>query len=89
MADMHIGPLISERQKALVLEFLAKGKNKDFMSLPMPNEPTAYGRQLYATLRRFDNGQYDRLLLEAPPNDPNWMAILDRLQRASFVPSRA
>ena len=70
-------------------EFLTKRENKDFMSFPMPNEPTAYGRQLYATLRRFDNGQYDRLLLEAPPNDPDWMAVLDRLQRASFVPSRA
>ena len=55
----------------------------------MHNEPTAYGRQLYATLRRFDNGQYDRLLLETPPNNPDWMAVLDRLQRASFVTSKA
>ena len=70
-------------------EFLTKIKNKDFMCFPMSNEPTAYGRQLYATLRRFDNGQYDRLLLETPPNNPDWMAILDRLQRASFVPPRA
>jgi L-threonylcarbamoyladenylate synthase len=52
----------------------------------MPEEPTAYGSQLYATLRRFDNGQYDRLLLEAPPNNPAWLAISDRLQRASCAP---
>jgi len=70
-------------------EFLAKGKNKRFMCFPMPNEPTAYGSQLYATLRRFDNGQYDRLLLEAPPNNPDWLAVLDRLQRASYMPFRA
>ncbi len=70
-------------------EFLTKRKNKNFMCFPMPNESTAYGRQLYATLRRFDNGQYDRLLLETPPNNPDWMAILDRLQRASFVPPMA
>jgi L-threonylcarbamoyladenylate synthase len=70
-------------------EFLTKGKNKSFMYFPMPNEPTAYGSQLYATLRRFDNGQYDRLLLEAPPNNPDWLAVLDRLQRASCVPLRA
>ena len=37
-------------------------------------------------VRQFDNGQYDRLLLEAPPNNPSWMAIIDRLQRASCVP---
>ena len=69
-------------------EFLTKGKNRNFMCFPMPNEPTAYGSQLYATLRRFDNGQYDRLLLEAPPNNPDWLAVLDRLQRASCVPFR-
>lgn len=67
-------------------KFISKGKNENLMYFPMPNEPTAYGSQLYATLRRFDNGQYDRLLLEAPPNNPDWLAILDRLQRASCLP---
>lgn len=67
-------------------EFHTKCKNKNSMYFPMPNEPTAYGNQLYATLRRFDNGQYDRLLLETPPNHPNWLAVLDRLQKASCVP---
>ena len=67
-------------------EFHTKCKNKNSMYFPMPNEPKAYGNQLYATLRRFDNGQYDRLLLEAPPNTPSWLAVLDRLQKASYVP---
>jgi L-threonylcarbamoyladenylate synthase len=66
--------------------FMSREKNKDFSCFSMPSEPTAYGSQLYATLRRFDNGQYDRLLLEAPPNNPAWLAIVDRLQRASCVP---
>jgi len=66
--------------------FLSWEKNKDFLYFSMPEEPTAYGSQLYATLRRFDNGQYDRLLLEAPPNNPAWLAIADRLQRANCVP---
>lgn len=70
-------------------KFLTKGKNKNFLHFLMPSEPTAYGSRLYATLRRFDNGQYDRLLLEAPPNTPDWLAVLDRLQRASCVPFRA
>ena len=67
-------------------KFHTKCKNKNSKYFSMPNEPIAYGSQLYATLRRFDNGQYDRLLLEAPPNDPDWLAVLDRLQRASCVP---
>ena len=68
------------------LEFHTECKNKNSKYFQMPNEPIAYGSQLYATLRRFDNGQYDRLLLEAPPNNPDWLAVLDRLQRASCVP---
>ena len=49
----------------------------------MPAEPADYGRLLYATLRRFDHEHFDRLLMEAPPDEPGWMAIADRLQRAS------
>ncbi|TDI81559.1 MAG: threonylcarbamoyl-AMP synthase [Betaproteobacteria bacterium] len=66
--------------------YLSWEKDKDFLYFSMPKEPTAYGNQLYTTLRRFDNGQFDRLLLEAPPNNPAWLAIVDRLQRASCVP---
>ena len=66
--------------------FLNWGGNKDFVLYSMPTEPEVYANRLYATLRQFDNGQYDRILLEAPPNNPSWMAIIDRLQRASCVP---
>ena len=51
----------------------------------LPQESVAYGRKLYATLRRFDNEHFDRLLVEAPPNRPAWLAIIDRLQRASHA----
>ena len=49
----------------------------------MPREPVSYGRLLYASLRRFDHEGFDRLLVEAPPDDPAWVAIADRLRRAS------
>jgi L-threonylcarbamoyladenylate synthase len=41
---------------------------------------------LYATLRRFDQEKFDRILVEAPPDNPAWLAIADRLQRASYRP---
>ena len=53
---------------------------------PMPREAAAYGSQLYATLRRFDHERFDYLLVEAPPADPTWLAVADRLQRASCTP---
>ncbi len=49
----------------------------------MPQEPVAYGNQLYATLRQFDQQGFDRLLIETPPDNPAWLTITDRLQRAS------
>lgn len=61
-------------------------ENSNILYFPMPREAVAYGSQLYATLRRFDHGRFDCLLVEAPPNDPAWLAIADRLQRASCTP---
>ncbi len=49
----------------------------------MPSDPINYGKQLYATLREYDQGVFDQLLIEAPPNHPSWLAIMDRLHRAS------
>lgn len=49
----------------------------------MPADPIAYGQQLYAKLRQFDQAAFDYLLVESPPDHPDWLAIADRLQRAS------
>jgi len=50
----------------------------------MPANPVAYGQLLYATLRKLDEARFDLLLVEAPPATAAWMAVTDRLQRASF-----
>lgn len=50
----------------------------------MPIEPEAYARDLYATLRQYDQGQrFSALLLEAPPQEPAWLAVNDRVKRAT------
>jgi L-threonylcarbamoyladenylate synthase len=58
-------------------------KNESIVFSAMPGEPEEYARQLYATLRRFDRGHFDRLLVETPPETAAWVAIVDRLRRAS------
>ncbi len=63
-------------------------ENKNIVYFSMPAEPAGYGRLLYGTLRRFDRERFDRLLVEAPPNEPGWMAIADRVQRASCAVQR-
>jgi L-threonylcarbamoyladenylate synthase len=59
---------------------------KNIFRFFMPREPRVYGSLLYATLRRIDQERFDRILIEAPPDEPAWMAIADRLQRASCIP---
>jgi L-threonylcarbamoyladenylate synthase len=60
--------------------------NNSTLYFSMPHEATGYGRELYATLRRFDQEKFDLILVEAPPDNPAWLAIADRLQRASYRP---
>lgn len=50
----------------------------------IPNNATEYGQQLYATLRQLDNQHFDRLLAETPPHTLEWLAVADRLLRASY-----
>lgn len=49
--------------------------------LPARVEP--YARSLYARLRELDRFAFDRVLVEAPPEDETWWAVNDRLTRAA------
>ena len=50
--------------------------------LRMPREPGAYAQRLYAALRELDAAGCERILVEAPPESPEWSAVRDRLKRA-------
>jgi L-threonylcarbamoyladenylate synthase len=49
----------------------------------MPQRPPAYAVRLYAELHRLDQMGLDRIVVEWPPNTEEWLAVRDRLQRAS------
>lgn len=49
----------------------------------MPNNPTVYAQEIYATLRWLDQQGFDLLLLETPPQGAEWLAIHDRIHRAA------
>lgn len=49
----------------------------------MPADAETYARELYATLRAFDGGRFDVLLLESPPQTADWLAVNDRVKRAA------
>lgn len=51
--------------------------------IQMPEPPDAYAQVLYASLRKLDAMQLDRILVEQPPEDSRWRAINDRLVKAA------
>ncbi|MCW5576457.1 MAG: translation factor Sua5, partial [Burkholderiales bacterium] len=48
-----------------------------------PADSAGYGHDLYANLRALDRAGCDTILVEQPPEDPEWLAIRDRLNRAA------
>ncbi len=53
------------------------------MNLPMPRDAAAYAHRLYATLREADAAPVETIIVEAPPDTPEWRAVHDRLGRAT------
>ena len=46
------------------------------------DDPTRYAASLYAALHELDEAGVDVIVVERPPENPEWTAILDRLNRA-------
>lgn len=49
----------------------------------MPGNPDDYARELYAVMRALDNGDFDFIVADAPPDALPWQAVRDRLYRAA------
>lgn len=51
--------------------------------LTLPDDPLSYGQALYATLREIDALELNALWIEAVPESDDWLAVRDRLTRAT------
>jgi L-threonylcarbamoyladenylate synthase len=49
----------------------------------LPDEPAAYGSQLFARIRELDQGDFAEILVEEPPSSDPWQAIVQRLEAAA------
>ena len=67
--------------RVAVLAFSRPDERVDFW-LRMPREPHGYAQRLYAALRELDGTGCEQILVEAPPETPDWAAVRDRLVRA-------
>lgn len=51
--------------------------------LRLPASPDGFAHALYAALRAMDHSGAELILVEAPPLDPAWLGVNDRLRRAA------
>lgn len=50
--------------------------------IALPSDPAGYGAGLYAAMHEMDARGLGEILIETPPEGPEWAAIWDRLRRA-------
>jgi L-threonylcarbamoyladenylate synthase len=55
----------------------------DPLTLTLPPDPAAYSAGLYAALHALDAAAPERIIAALPPDTPEWLAVRDRLRRAS------
>lgn len=67
-----------------VYAFDAPGTMSGVLWRSAPPDNAAYAHDLYAVLREFDHSPCERILVESPPQGPQWQGVLDRLGRAAF-----
>jgi L-threonylcarbamoyladenylate synthase len=60
-----------------------KISSKQLLSRRMPQGAVQTAQQLFAVLREFDQQGVKLIWIETPPDDPEWDAVRDRLQRAA------
>lgn len=68
---------------ALMIHSFELNKN-NIHTTQMPKNPKEYAHDLYHTLRELDHQGFAQIIIEKVPNESEWAAIEDRLQRAAF-----
>ena len=61
---------------------IPSGENFGGVSV-IPHDAEAFARAIYAELHRGDEAGAEWLVVEAPPETPEWQGIADRLKRAA------
>ena len=69
------------KERVAVLAFSRPDERVDYW-LRMPRDASGYAQRLYAALRELDRAGCQAILIEAPPEAPEWAAVQDRLKRA-------
>jgi L-threonylcarbamoyladenylate synthase len=69
------------KDKVAVLAFSRPDERVEYW-IRMSRDPAVYASRLYSALRELDGAGCALILIEAPPESADWLAIRDRLKRA-------
>ncbi|HXG23298.1 MAG TPA: L-threonylcarbamoyladenylate synthase [Chthonomonadales bacterium] len=58
----------------------------NLITVEMPTDPRAYSKRLYAVLHALDEAGVEQIVVALPPDTEEWLAVRDRLRRASSPP---
>ncbi len=82
--DQYIEQYINAGKKMGVLVRHAQlDSHPNLHSIIMPEDPVKFGHDMYACLRQLDELQLDLILIEQLPDEPKWVAVNDRLLKAT------
>lgn len=88
--DELVHALFTPTEPATNIAVLARsvGKPTGFAGawIGAPERSAAYARDLYASLRTLDALGADEIWIEAPPDGSDWVAVNDRLRKATYRP---
>jgi len=68
---------------AVLARTIARPADFEGSWIDAPGSTAAYAHELYANLRTLDAANADVILIEAVPEDDDWLAVRDRLTRAT------
>ena len=80
----ELGQLTDRDERVAVLaRTLSPPEDFDGVWIAAARDPAGYARDLYAHLRALDAAAADSILIEDVPHEPAWLAVRDRLTRAT------
>lgn len=89
LADRSVA-LWREGKRIAMIHFSKEAQSTDrIIRIVLEDDPEAYGSRLYRILHELDEMELDRILVQMPPETDEWLAIRDRLKRASIEGERS
>lgn len=83
LTDAHFHAVLLGSERKIAVIAFAPTRLEAVHEVVLPADPVVYARQLYSLLREFDTQGVDLILIEEVPQTAAWLAIQDRLKRAS------